>query len=179
MAFTNTKYDNCAYKKELQESVSPLDYMLNPGNRRCSRSYSDYHSNGNNFVVDNYPNSNGAQTDIESELRLLNQLQSRCPSVKHQGDNIGYQNNIRNIRYTSTESLFTNPKCNYKELSTSGITFINMGVKPKYNNCLVYGRNTRNEAKDNYKPCLTSPVDGSESLPHSMKVKPSTKCSCK
>ena len=73
MSFTRLDYDNCAYAKDLEESTSPLEYVLYKGKYINCKKCPD---NENNLDF-------GAKTDIESELRNQSRLATKCPSKKY------------------------------------------------------------------------------------------------
>ncbi len=89
MSFTNTKYDNCAYKKQLQESTSVLGHIIEPNryvhDERCRHSIIGILQNN---PVDrrsyNAPDVN--LVDTENDLYGLTRPNSRCPSVKYSPD---------------------------------------------------------------------------------------------
>jgi hypothetical protein len=73
MSFTRLDYDGCAYAKELQESTSPLEYLLYKGKYENCTNCPDY-TNTIKF---------GPKADIESELRNQTRFTSKCPSNKY------------------------------------------------------------------------------------------------
>jgi len=83
MAFSNSRYDTCAYKQYLAESIGELGYQLDP----CRY----YHPNpsriafgvpaGNDVSI---PRNANAMVDVESDLRGQTRLLSRCPSLLYQ-----------------------------------------------------------------------------------------------
>lgn len=83
MAFSNSRYDTCAYKQYLAESIGELGYQLDP----CRY----YHPNpsriafgvpaGNDVSI---PRDANAMVDVESDLRGQTRLLSRCPSLLYQ-----------------------------------------------------------------------------------------------
>jgi spore coat protein U-like protein len=75
MSFNRLSYDSCAYSKTLQESTDPLEYSLFKGKfESCT-----------NCVVGDFTNNLdfGIRSDIESDLKGQNRLESKCPSEKY------------------------------------------------------------------------------------------------
>ena len=73
MSFTRLDYDNCAYAKELEQSTTPLEYLMYKGKHENCKNCPD-HENNLDFA---------ARADIESELRNITRLSSKCPSKKY------------------------------------------------------------------------------------------------
>ena len=73
MSFTRLEYDNCAYAKELQESTTPLEYLMYKGKYENCKHCPD---NTNNIEF-------GVKVDVENELRNTTRYSSRCPSKKY------------------------------------------------------------------------------------------------
>ena len=73
MSFTRLDYDTCAYAKDLQESTSPLEYLMYKGKYENCKECPD-HANNLNFVV---------KTEVESELRNQTRFSSKCPTQKY------------------------------------------------------------------------------------------------
>jgi hypothetical protein len=83
MAFSNARYDTCAYKQYLAESIGTMNYTLDP----CRYYHPDLRRlafgivGGNDVSITRDPN---AMVDLESDLRGQTRLLSRCPSLKYQ-----------------------------------------------------------------------------------------------
>ena len=73
MSFTRLEYDTCAYAKKLQESSTPLEYLLFKGKYENQKQCAD-HANYIDFA---------AKTQLESELRNQTRFSSKCPSKKY------------------------------------------------------------------------------------------------
>ena len=80
MSFNRLKYDNCSYKKNLEESMSIGCYQL----------YGGKYDNKNNCRIDfgiiggnNVSMYKGNLVDLESDLRGQTRLNSLCPSNKY------------------------------------------------------------------------------------------------
>lgn len=72
-------YDTCAYKKKLEESTSPLSYILNPmAYEHCSKCRVEFGLQGGP-QVSHHP---GNMIDLENDLRGATRPASHCPS-KH------------------------------------------------------------------------------------------------
>jgi hypothetical protein len=76
-------YDTCAYKKSLEESVSPYYYAMYPGKyENCSKCRIELGVVGGN----NVSLFAGNLVDLESDLRGQNRPASMCPKYKYTPD---------------------------------------------------------------------------------------------
>lgn len=67
-------YDDCAYKKELEQSLGCFEYQINP----------DMYENCSRCVVDEFPRPFDPKfVDAESELFNITRPASKCPSRKY------------------------------------------------------------------------------------------------
>jgi len=74
--FSKTKYDRCAYQKDLYESVSPLAWNMYSGKfENCGKCTYDE----NSF----YRPFDASVVDRESELKNITRRASRCPQYKY------------------------------------------------------------------------------------------------
>ena len=82
-SLTRGIYDDCAYKRRLHESTSPLLYKINPiAYESCSKCHQSYPGfigalGGTGFGIG--PN----RVDIDSDLRGQTRLLTNCPSHKY------------------------------------------------------------------------------------------------
>ncbi len=84
-SLTRGIYDDCAYKRRLHESTSPLLYQINPiayeSCTKCHMAYpgmiSDAGQGGKGFGI------GPDRVDIDSDLRGQTRLLTRCPSHKY------------------------------------------------------------------------------------------------
>lgn len=73
-------YDSCAYQKNLQQSTSPLDYMLYTGKyENCAKCRIEFGVVGGNGVS----LFSGNLVDLESDLRGQTRQASLCPSTMY------------------------------------------------------------------------------------------------
>ena len=73
-------YDSCAYQKNLQQSTSPLNYMLYTGKyENCAKCRIEFGVVGGNGVS----LFSGNLVDLESELRGQNRQASLCPQTMY------------------------------------------------------------------------------------------------
>lgn len=73
-------YDTCAYKKELDQSVGPLSYSLNPIKyENCNKCRMELGIIGGSAVSQ----IKGNLVDLESDLRGSTRPNSNCPSKKY------------------------------------------------------------------------------------------------
>ena len=80
MSFSRLSYDKCAYDKQLKESVSPLEYMLNPQKfETCNKCRMNLGVLGGSQVS----HGKGNIVDIESDLKNITRRHSNCPSQRY------------------------------------------------------------------------------------------------
>ena len=75
--FTGLSYDNCAYRRRVNDSTTPLGYQLYEGKfQNCNKcTYNGFYRPFDKSVV-----------AIESELRNLTRPNSKCPELKYHPD---------------------------------------------------------------------------------------------
>lgn len=74
-----TLYDTCAYNKQLEESVAPINYLLDPiKNERCDRCRVKLGIVGGTAVS----HVKGNMVDLESNLFGIDRPATRCPDYK-------------------------------------------------------------------------------------------------
>jgi len=81
MSFNRLAYDDCEYKKRLDESVNPLSYILNP------IKYENCEKCRHELGLVSGPAVSHVEGDLvllESELRGITRRASRCPSAQFQ-----------------------------------------------------------------------------------------------
>ena len=80
MSFSRLSYDKCAYDKQLKESVSPLEYMLNPQKfETCNKCRMNLGVLGGTQVS----HGKGNLVDIESDLINITRKNSNCPAERY------------------------------------------------------------------------------------------------
>jgi len=84
-------YDQCAYSKKINESVGPLEYVLNPLKyENCKKCRHEFGLVGGASVS----HIKGNLVDLENDLRGATRQASLCPSNKYKPSN----SNILNIK---------------------------------------------------------------------------------
>ena len=80
MSWNRTRYDECAYQKDLSQSTSPIYYTMDTTKYYNSReSVADFGiMAGNNVSV-----TTGNMGDLESDLYGITRQESRCPERKY------------------------------------------------------------------------------------------------
>ena len=80
MSFNRLKYDTCAYKHEISESVGTLDWILD-NNRfeNCGKCRFEFGLVGGT----NVSHAKGNLVDVESDLMGTTRLQTNCPTLKY------------------------------------------------------------------------------------------------
>ena len=91
-SLTRGIYDDCAYKRRLHESTSPLLYMVNPiKHESCSKCHMSYPG----FIADGCAGGRGFglgpdRVDIDSDLRGQTRLLTNCPTHKYNPQSYAY-----------------------------------------------------------------------------------------
>ena len=81
MSSNRLLYDTCAYRKELDESVGPLSYLLNPIKyENCNKCRMELGIVGGT----NVSHIRGNLVDLENDLRGQTRSASLCPTKKYQ-----------------------------------------------------------------------------------------------
>ena len=81
MSSNRLLYDTCAYRKELDESVGPLSYVLNPIKyENCNKCRMELGIVGGT----NVSHIRGNLVDLENDLRGQTRSASLCPTKKYQ-----------------------------------------------------------------------------------------------
>lgn len=80
MSFNRLAYDTCSYKKYLEQSVAPIDHMLDPSRfehrAKCA--------NQMGLVAGpQVSHIKGNMVDLESDLRGITRTATSCPEYKH------------------------------------------------------------------------------------------------
>ena len=80
MSFTNLRYDECDYKHQLHQSTTPLGFQLDPVKyENCSPCRMELGIvAGNNVSL-----PRGNLVDVESELRGISRIASRCATMNY------------------------------------------------------------------------------------------------
>jgi len=87
MSSNRLKFDTCAYKKDLDQSVGPLSYMLNPIKyENCNKCRMELGIIGGTSVS----HIKGNLVDLESDLRGQTRMNSLCPDKLYHP----YNNNV-------------------------------------------------------------------------------------
>jgi hypothetical protein len=93
MSSNRLSYDACAYQKTIQQSTSPLEYMLFAGKyENCAKCRMEFGVVGGNGVS----LFSGNLVDLESDLRGQTRQASLCPKRMYspQTENCNNQNEI-------------------------------------------------------------------------------------
>ena len=80
MSYNRLRYDQCAYKSELDQSVGPLEYILNPMKyENCQKCRHEFGLVGGT----NVSHIKGNLVDLENDLRGQTRSNSKCPAKKY------------------------------------------------------------------------------------------------
>jgi hypothetical protein len=80
MSFNRLKYDTCAYKHDLAESVGTLGWILDSNRyENCGKCRIEFGVVGGT----NVSHAKGNLVDVESDLMGTTRLQSKCPTLQY------------------------------------------------------------------------------------------------
>ena len=80
MSYNRLRYDQCAYKTEMNQSVGPLEYLLNPMKyENCQKCRHEFGLVGGT----NVSHIKGNLVDLENDLRGSTRQISNCPAKKY------------------------------------------------------------------------------------------------
>ena len=80
MSYNRLRYDQCAYKSELDQSVGPLEYILNPMKyENCQKCRHEFGLVGGT----NVSHIKGNLVDLENDLRGQTRSNTKCPAKKY------------------------------------------------------------------------------------------------
>lgn len=160
------KYDKCYNNEQIERSVGPMLYKLNPNQinncNACLSTFGPRASGGTNRGVMGYGDSTsvGHRTspaqdlvDVDSILSNRNVIKSKCKDGDVNSINVTkfqlQHARVCNDYLDPISSLLTNPSQNYKEMMIS--RFYDLGASPQENIFYDYSINTSLESRDNYK----------------------------
>lgn len=111
MSSNRLSYDACAYQTSLNQSVSPLSYMLNPIKyENCSKCRNELGLVGGAAVS----NISGNLVNLESDLLGITRTNTKCPSEKYHktvNNQIVYKQKGGNDISTINTTLMHLPSC--------------------------------------------------------------------
>lgn len=124
MSFTKTKYDECAYKKDLNQSCSVLEHVIEK-NRYIHEKQCRHDEIGilQKNSVGSYILPNVDIVDVESDLYGLTRPNTRCPNLKYNKNNECQNTNCTKsnstcppcIKHVDTHKSCTEPLIKYNE----------------------------------------------------------------
>jgi len=80
MSYNRLRYDQCAYKTEINQSVGPLEYLLNPMKyENCQKCRHEFGLVGGSDVSQ----IKGNLVDLENDLRGQTRQNTKCPGLKY------------------------------------------------------------------------------------------------
>ena len=80
MSYNRLRYDQCSYKTDVNQSVGPLEYILNPMKyENCQKCRHEFGLVGGTAVS----NIKGNLVDLENDLRGQTRAATRCPAKKY------------------------------------------------------------------------------------------------
>lgn len=170
MSHTKTTYDDCTYKINLLQSISPCEYMVNRPGNTCE-GYN--HSQGGGLQY-NYSGAGLCDSliDVDSEMKNITRKYSQCPSDKYIPSDKPYCNlNVRDTRDSDflmpEPTLISNPKCTGRETTANRWQWL--CINPQDSAIEKFDRliNNRLNVKDNHRMYLDKPFSQTNCFPPS------------
>lgn len=166
MSFCRSKYDDCSYKTQLGETISPGAYMLDTPNNcdDCIYMAAGVNLNGKGVGI-----CDKELIDVDSELMGITRKYSQCPSKKYlPKDQPFCKTNLSGkecVDLIAEPTLLSNPKCTNKETTVNRWEWLCQNPQKNALITFDYNINNRLVVKDNHRPFLERPLDQSMSLP--------------
>ena len=173
MSFNRLNYDTCSYKQVLEESVGPGEYQLASPHVSCEPCFNKdprYRLQKNGVSLNTRMN----MIDTDSELMNLTRTQSNC-SEKKFNPKFNSAGNIQNpsdmLHLTECQNLTTedtrlsNPPCTLRGTGWNRWEWLCQDPQERVLVPFDYEIDTRNNVRDNHRPCIPEPLDPIESLP--------------
>ena len=130
MSYNRLRYDQCAYNTEINQSVGPLEYLLNPMKyENCPKCRHEFGLVGGT----NVSNIKGNLVDLENDLRGQTRQNTKCPNLKYQpteGNTIHIAGNACNSQRTIDLTPVHLPSCQMLRFPPTPIP-----QAPQYNSC--------------------------------------------
>ena len=138
MSFNRLRYDDCAYNKELTESVGTLSYILDPSRyENCNKCRMDLGIIGGTAVS----NIQGNLVDLETDLMGITRKASLCPVQKYKSNcSTGTMANCspNNIVYTDNsgkEQTINTQKLHLQQCNMIRYKPIPLSPPPNFSKC--------------------------------------------
>jgi hypothetical protein len=167
MSFNRAVYDNCEYKHKLNETISPMNYMLDrPWECDPCIPYQ-----GGGPIINRHGDSicDKELIDVDSELIGINRKYSKCPADKYLPNPKPFCKTKKHFKECDflipEHTLISNPKCTNKETTINRWEWL---CRDPQANVLVpfdFQINNRIVVKDNHRPLLEIPINQENSLP--------------
>ena len=171
-------YDKCSIRDNINESVAPILYRLNPNQiNNCNACLSVFgprtslgpNSYGVSSSVGHTTAASQDLVDVESILSNRNVIASKCKDGKvNDIDVTKFQlqhARVCNDFLDPVSTLLTNPPQNYRGMSIN--RFYDLPKHPQANIFWNFATNTKLEAKDNYRERVPRLISYDPSLPKS------------
>jgi hypothetical protein len=169
MSFCKSRYDDNAYKTQLNESIGPGNYMLERL-APCDNTCSFYSGGGIQLSRHGDALCDKELIDVDSELIGITRHLSQCPSDKYLPKKEPFcKVNFSDLKecdfLTSEPTLISNPKCTNKETTINRWEWL--CLDPQKNALMPFDWNIDNRqvTKMNHRPLIERPIDQSSALP--------------
>ena len=144
MSYNRLRYDQCAYKTEINQSVGPLEYLLNPMKyENCQKCRHEFGLVGGSAVS----NIKGNLVDLENDLRGQTRQNTKCPGLKFhptEGNVIHVAGNACNQQRSIDLTPVHLPPCQMLRFPPTPLP-----GAPNYDNCPVPKCNTQQPCSNN------------------------------
>lgn len=168
MSFTHLAYDPCTYRTDLLQSVGPGDYLMATPALQCSTCVSGdpwLQGGGAASICKDRP-----LIDVDSELHNLSRPATNCPAGHYHPSATPFcaRTNFPDCHATSIsceDTRLTNPPCTLRATGWNRWEWLCQDPQDKVQMPFDWNIDTKLVAKDNFRPCIPTPIDQARSLP--------------
>lgn len=163
MSLSSLGYDENTYKKKLQASVGPADYIFGTPYTQCSTCFPVEPG----VVPDRFGFACASLVDANTELLGINRKASKDPSTQYKPSANSYccTQPLSSCPPISESTRLSNPTCSLR--GTGWNRWEWLCEDPQQKAVLPFESLVQNRivVKDNHRPCIPTPIDVVQSLP--------------
>lgn len=123
MSFNRLAYDTCAYKVDLKQSVTPLDYQLYVGKFENTKPCPCNKEN----TLEKCNVKFGTRADVENELYNLNRPGTLCPNKKYNPKEKNFNHTYHPPRLC--QGIYHITPTGLKPIKSNGLSKVNTDIK--------------------------------------------------
>ena len=165
MSFNRLNYDECTYKHNLKQSMSPGDYMITTPTIECQSCFPADPAVSSGLAGVSIC-ANKPLVDVDSELIGITRKASNCPSDKYlptKPCDLSKRPDCKSLPREDTR--MSNPPCTLRGTGWNRWEWLCQNPQDKALIPFDYNISYRLIAKDNHRPCLPTPISQVPTLP--------------